>query len=253
MKKKRLPLYQNPHLEGKSLFWPGNATGILLIHGFTATTAEVRWLAEAFKTQGLTISAPLLPGHGTSPQDMNRQHYTDWIACVQSAYHKLRESCAKVIVGGESMGAILCLFLASEHRDLDALLLYSPAIRVDNLRYAGILKFFFPLLEKSNNDPNDTSWQGYTVNPLYAADELRKLQRAVLGRLTLIRQPALILQGIYDKTIHPESGRMIYDGIQSPIKRLEIMRESGHVMLLGKEIERITAVSMEFLKSADIL
>ncbi|NPV40681.1 MAG: alpha/beta fold hydrolase [Anaerolineae bacterium] len=253
MKGHHMPVFQNPQLEGKSIYWPGNATGVLLIHGFTATTAEVRLLADAFKKQGLTVSAPLLPGHGTSPQDMNCQHYTDWIACVESAYKKLRETCSKVIAGGESMGAVLTLYLASEHVELDALLIYSPAIRVDNLKYASILKYLFPILEKSNNDPDDTSWQGYTVNPLYAADELRKLQREVIGRLSVIKQPALILQGIYDKTIHPESGRMIYDGIQSTIKHLEIMRESGHVMLLGKESDHIIGTTMGFLKSADIL
>jgi Esterase/lipase len=69
MKSHYMPVFQNPQLKGKSIYWPGNATGVLLIHGFTATTAEVRLLADAFKKQGLTVSAPLLPGHGTSPQD----------------------------------------------------------------------------------------------------------------------------------------------------------------------------------------
>ena len=31
---------RNPHLEGGDIFWQGDRTGILLIHGFTATTAE---------------------------------------------------------------------------------------------------------------------------------------------------------------------------------------------------------------------
>jgi carboxylesterase len=104
MKGHHMPVFQNPQLEGKTIYWSGNATGVLLIHGFTATTAEVRLLADAFKKQGLTVSAPLLPGHGTSPQDMNRQHYTDWIACVESAYKKLRETCSKVIAGVNPWG-----------------------------------------------------------------------------------------------------------------------------------------------------
>ena len=37
---------RNPQLEGDDFLWKGNPTGVLLIHGFTATTAEVRLIAE---------------------------------------------------------------------------------------------------------------------------------------------------------------------------------------------------------------
>ena len=59
--KTKMPIFQNPDLAGKSFFWPGNATGLLLLHGFTATTAEVRLLADGFKNLGYTISAPPAP------------------------------------------------------------------------------------------------------------------------------------------------------------------------------------------------
>ena len=37
-------LFINPHMDGSSFFFPGGPVGILLIHGFTATTVEVRAL-----------------------------------------------------------------------------------------------------------------------------------------------------------------------------------------------------------------
>ena len=60
----------NPHLEGDSFFWEGGEVGILLIHGFTATTAEVRPLAEFLHKNGYTVAGPLLPGHYTKPDDL---------------------------------------------------------------------------------------------------------------------------------------------------------------------------------------
>ena len=36
----------NPELEGGSFLWQGGETGVLLLHGLTATTAEVRPLAK---------------------------------------------------------------------------------------------------------------------------------------------------------------------------------------------------------------
>jgi len=36
---------KNPHLEGSPFFWEAGPIGILLAHGFSAITAEVRPLA----------------------------------------------------------------------------------------------------------------------------------------------------------------------------------------------------------------
>ena len=61
---------KNPQLDGEDFFVQGNSTGILLIHGFTATTTEVRLLAENLHHVGFTVAGPLLPGHGTHPEDL---------------------------------------------------------------------------------------------------------------------------------------------------------------------------------------
>jgi carboxylesterase len=76
-------VYQNPNLAGGTINHSGNNIGVLLIHGFTATTAEVRFLADHFIKQDCTVIAPLLPGHGTDPSDLNKQKFIDWIKCVE--------------------------------------------------------------------------------------------------------------------------------------------------------------------------
>jgi carboxylesterase len=76
---------RNPHLEGDSVFWQAGKTGVLLIHGYTATTVEVRLLGNHLREHGYTIHAPLLPGHGTTPQEMNRCKWQDWTNAVEQA------------------------------------------------------------------------------------------------------------------------------------------------------------------------
>ncbi len=181
-------------------------------------------MANAFKQLGLTISAPLLPGHGTTPQDLNSRKYSDWLDCVENAYQDLKKSCKRIIVGGESMGAVLSLYLAEQHPEICALLLYSPAIRVESLKLTPYLKYFVPIMEKANNNPSDKAWQGYTVYPLKAAHEFARLQKLVIPKLGDIRQPALILQGNLDETINRESGPMILKSIHSGINRCNIGR-----------------------------
>lgn len=244
---------QNPDLPGNTLEIHGSTTGVLLIHGFTATTIEVSWLASDLGKKGYSVYAPLLPGHGTDPKDLNRQKMTDWVECVENAYKHLKQKCERIIVGGESMGAVLSLYLAEKYPEINALLIYSPAIRVHRMKFAGILKWIKPIILKSNNDPDDKSWQGYNVYPVKAAHEFFKLQKLVGNRLQSITTPALILQGIYDRTIDEDCGEFVYKSISSSQKEYNIMENSGHVMLLGDEFEKISQLTSQFLKSINIL
>ncbi len=247
--KTRPPYFQNPHLDGSPIFWPAGPKGILLLHGFTATTTEVRILAESFRELHWTVSAPLLPGHGTQPQEMNRTKYQHWMHCVDDAYLVLAKKCRIVVVAGESMGAVLCLYLSQKYSGISAILLFSPAIKIKNLRFAKYTKYFIPILEKPHNDSEDKVWQGYRVYPMKAAHEFNKLQKIVCKGLALIKQPALILHGNYDKTIDPDGSQMIFDRIRSQTKQIIHLSQSGHVMLLGPEIEDIIGITRNFLKN----
>ena len=120
----------NPQLEGEPFFWEGGPTGVLLIHGYTATTAEVRPLARFLHEHGYTVAGPLLPGHFTRPEDANRHTWHDWVRVAEEAYRKLTARCTRVVVGGESTGALLALYLASEHPEVLAVLTYAPALRL---------------------------------------------------------------------------------------------------------------------------
>jgi len=249
---KTIPVFKNPHLDGRSLFFKGNEIGVLLIHGFTATTVEVRQLGEYLFKKGLTVSAPLLPGHGTSPEDLNICKHQDWIDCVEQAYLELNKKCQKIIVGGESMGAVLSLLLASKYKNIKALLLYSPAIKVGKLEYSIPLKFLFPVIDKGNYN-EEMPWQGYTVYPLKAAHEFFKLQRIVLSDLFKVFQPVILFQGKYDQTIGQDCGTIIINTIQSADKEIVWMNHSGHVMLLDREFELIAERTFQFLQKQKIL
>ena len=54
------------HAEGKGA---NKSIGILLVHGFTGSPASMRPWAEYLNQHGYTVTVPLLPGHGTRPED----------------------------------------------------------------------------------------------------------------------------------------------------------------------------------------
>lgn len=69
---------QNPHLDPSAFFLEGGATGVLLLHGYTGSPPEMRQIGDDLHARGCTVSAPLLPGHGATPEALNRWRWTDW-------------------------------------------------------------------------------------------------------------------------------------------------------------------------------
>lgn len=248
-----VPIFQNPHLNGKTRFLEGmEKTGFLLIHGFTATTVEVSWLAEFLNEQGYPVLMPLLPGHGTTPEDLNLKKYPEWINCVEEAYKQFSALVDRVIIGGESMGAVLALYLAAVHPEIKALLLYSPALEVPGLKKSRWLRWIQPIINKRNYD-DEMPWQGYTVYSVKAAFEFSKMQRVVKRKLSDIYAPMIIFHGYYDRTISPRVSNLIIDNVRSGVKKIHRMDNSGHVMLLDREFDQIAAMTIGFLKSNHIL
>lgn len=250
---KSIPVFQNPHLNGHTSYLNGRKrTGFLLIHGFTATTVEVSRLGEFLNGKNYPVFMPLLPGHGTTPEDLNTVKCQDWLDYVEKAYDHISSQVDHVIAGGESMGAVLALHLAAAHPEIKALLLYSPALEVPILKKTRWLRWFQSNITKPNYD-DSMPWQGYTVYPIKAAFEFYKLQQIVNQKLSDINTPMAIFHGHYDRTIDPLVSDHIFNRVGSNGKIIFRMENSGHVMLLDCEFDQIAMLTFEFLKTNHIL
>ncbi|MCB0196847.1 MAG: alpha/beta fold hydrolase [Anaerolineae bacterium] len=242
-------LLHNPHVEGDPFFWEGGPVGILLAHGYTATPAEVRLLAQALHKQGYTVSGLLLPGHGCSPREMNRCRWPDWVGAMEEAYQTLADRCEQVFVGGESMGALLALHLAAQYTDITGVLTYSPAVRI--APHISVLTYLlWPFLPHVNKrlPALHENWQGYKVNPVPALNQLVRLQRVVTRQLPTIQQPLLIVQGRHDDQIDLRGTELLHQRIGSGYKEMHWMEKSSHVVLLDCEIETVTEITLRFIE-----
>jgi carboxylesterase len=206
-----------------------------LIHGYTGSPTEMRWIADSLHARGLTVAGPRLPGHGTTPEAMNRCRWTDWTEHVEHTLAGLRARCSKVFVGGLSMGSLLTLYLAERHPDLPGIILYSPAVWVRSraLAFAPLARHFVAAQPKPADpdlvDPTAAQqlWC-YDVDPVGAAAELLKLMRHVRRNLGRITCPALIIHSLGDRSIHPHSAQRTYERLGSQDKRLLTLERSGH-------------------------
>lgn len=239
------PYMEMPDLDGAAFKMEGDEVAFLLVHGFTATTTEVRTLAEFFHAKGHTVAAPLLPGHGTHPDDLNRVRWQEWYESARQAYLELRRSHSKIWLGGESMGALLCLKLAVEFPEAAGLLLFAPALKVRLLVNAYWLQFFKKYLRK-NSRKIDMPWKGYNVYPLKGAVQLLELQKHIRRLLPEVKQPTFIAVSKTDPTVRLSTGDLLYHSIASAQKELLILQHSPHVMLLGPEAETLFAQAGRF-------
>lgn len=247
---------RNPHLDGDPFSWHAGtpSAGALLIHGYTACPAEVRPLGKYLHERGYTVLAPLLPGHNTTPQDMNRQRWRDWTDAVERAYQELKATCDRIFVCGESMGGLLTLYLASEHLEIAGIVVYATALRVANhdktMFQAALLHRFVPYVKKPEREPSDADarWRGYTVNPVPALMQLKQLQDVVRKRLPQIFQPILVIQGRLDKSIDLQSGEIIMNEVGSQRKEMRWLDNSTHCVILDCEWERAAELTIEFFE-----
>jgi carboxylesterase len=240
----------NAHLDGSDFLLESGNTAVMLIHGFTATTSEVRPLAKILFEKGFTVAGPLLPGHYTKPEDLNNIIWQDWINTVDNLYKELKHTYNQVIVGGESMGGLLALYLASLYHEIKAVLTYAPALRL-NLNW--FQKWQVRLLAKLNMSIHkedlgeDELWQGYYSYPLRGTTQLLNLQNEVRTRLHQIHQPILIIQGRLDPTVHSDVPDMIYNAVCSDLKEVIWMENSQHCVIIDKEMDQVAQYTLEFL------
>lgn len=241
----------NPQLHGGPFDLAGGPLGVLLIHGFTATTAEVRPLGDILNRTGYTIHAPLLPGHNSHPADLNKVTWQSWVDAAETGYQWLADRCERVYLGGESTGGLLALYLAGQHPEAAGVLAYAPALKLKRSLFIQLIlpvaAQFVPYANKPIKD-DGIPWQGYRVNPLKGVMQLVKLQKIVEESLPAVRQPLLIVQGRLDASVHPSVPDKIAGRVSSEVIEIHWMDNSSHVVVLDREYEQVARITIDFLR-----
>jgi carboxylesterase len=248
------PEYLNPFAYAAG----SGPVGVLLVHGFTGSVAETRPMGEYLAKQGLAVRCPLLPGHGTQPQDLTHIRWQAWVDQVELALRDLSGKCGSVFVGGLSLGSLLTLWLGASHSEVAGLIAMAPAIKVQNrlmpltlvLRHLFEYSPFGPMGDTDLGDPaaNERSWC-YDQLPLCGAAEVYLLQRRVNSILSRIHQPILIFQGRRDAHLQPRAAQVLYDRVASTDKTLVWLEKSGHNLLIDGERESVWAQSYAWIRS----
>jgi carboxylesterase len=223
--------------------------GVLLIHGFASTPPELRRLGEVLAANGFRCHAPALPGHGTTPEDLERTTWEDWAACVAAEFDELASECDDVMVVGQSMGGTLALNLAAHDLRVRAVATLAAPIWL-----SGPVAPLLPVLKRVvrwhragddidlwNPDAVEELFS-YGIRPTRSIDELRRLCGVVRKELAAIRAPALVIHGLRDRSIDPKCAREIAQRlINSEAVELDLLPRSGHGISVDVDRDNVNA------------
>lgn len=210
-------------------------------------------MAEALAEDGFTVHVARLAGHGTSPEDLARTSWEDWVDSARDAFRALRARCRSVAIGGLSMGGAIALHLAATDTP-DAVVTMATPVRLRPLVY-GIARAIQPVVPYVpvvvRLGPRSADMLPYRASypriPLGAAGDLSRLLERMRELLPQVRVPLLIVQGRRDWAIPRESAEVIYTRVASEVRRLLWLPHSRHVVTLDRDRGQLFTEVRRFL------
>jgi carboxylesterase len=231
----------------------GGPVGVLLCHGFTGSPQTLRSWADYLAAQGLSVSLPRLPGHGTTWQDLARTGWQDWYREVDAAFGALAGRCEQTFVFGLSMGGCLAVRLAETRgRAVRGLVLVNPSLAPDTRLFllAPVLKYMLRSLPGIASDIKKPGAQevGYDRVPVRAAATLPQLWKATTSHLGDVTQPVLVFRSDVDHVVGPASMRVLLAGLPDSQVTVRTCAESYHVATLDNDAPAIFEGSLKFVQ-----
>lgn len=235
----------------KSLTFEGGKRAVLLLHGFTGSTKDVKRLGEYLQKRGYTCHAPMYSGHGVTPEELLQTSPLDWWKDAVEGYHHLKnKGYDEIAVAGISLGGVFSLKVAEEFPVKAVVSMCAPIKRNSSnglferlYNYAKIYKSF----EGKSRDEIIEELEELKNRPIDSLNGIMELTEITCEQLNSITSPTLVLQGALDDQIYKESATFIHEHVEANEKNIIWYKESGHIITVGKEKDKVCEDVYEFL------
>jgi carboxylesterase len=236
--------------------------GVLIVHGFTSSLDCVRDIAPPLEAMGLPIRTPVLRGHGETPEALRGVVWQDWVDDGTAALRDLLNEAEKAIIVGHSMGTLVTVHLAADHRGaVDSVVLAAPLVQLASPLAPGRpFGFLVPLLKRvltkwdmppKYAEPELAQYDtNYPWAPMEAISQLLAFSGATRKRLPEVSVPALILQSRNDNTVAPESADIAYReiGTAPQDKRVVWFERTEHEMFRDCESDSVVEAVADYVQ-----
>jgi esterase/lipase len=218
---------------------------VVMVHGFSASPAELRGYADQLAALGHVVVGVRLPGHGTTPYDMEKRTRKDWEDAVREGCRIAAAYGERVAIVGYSTGGALALKLAGSEAVPGLVGVVSCATPVEvtdkNFRFLPWVMMLKTLLDwipavrellhfyQSYTSRPDIK---YGIVPVTGLNQLRLLVNDMLPALPKITVPVLVLQGDADETVEPVSADIIFAGLAKAERERHTIPGGRHGLIL---------------------
>lgn len=248
-----------------------NTNAVLLFHGLTGSTFEMKKYAQHLHANGFDVFAYCLPGHGEDTCNIRCVSYDDWIEFAQEKFLFLKKKYKKVFLGGLCLGAVLALVLAQKHKlEVAGVISLSTTLFLDGwtmpwynfmmpLGLNTLIRYYYTFPEREPYGiknikkrrsiqkimgKNTIAMDNYPLSCVY---ELLKLSKLARKNMQEVISPILIMHSKDDDLTSVKSAKFVYNNINSAKKELFILNDSYHLMLYDNDKDFVFDKSVEFL------
>lgn len=239
----------------KPFFFKAGPRAVLLLHGFTGNSADVRMLGRFLEKNGYTSLAPHYAGHGVAPEELVHTGPEDWWKDAEAAYQQLvNEGYTEIAVAGLSLGGVFTLKIGYTFPVKGLVTMCAPMyMKTTDLMYEGVLEYAREYKKYEGKDASliEEEMEAFQQQPMESLAGLRDLIADVRAHVDHVYAPLFVVQGTKDKVINTDSANVIYNEAESFDKNIKWYEESGHVITLGKEKNQLHEDILAFLESLD--
>ena len=242
--------------------YAGERGAVLMLHGLTGTPYTYGPLARLVADAGFAVYAPLLPGHGTSPERLQHTRWNDWLIAARRAFDELAQAHEAVFVIGFSMGGLLSIVVSQERgAQVSGLVVMGVPLVLDMKtqllleagRYLPLAQFIPFAQKKDGPDVSDpavaAAMPTYDSTPVAAAISLLDGQDMAKERASRLGIPVLVLHGRHDHVAPARNARLLMSLLNTPTKRMILYPHSWHIMTLDVDHEQLQDDVLAFLES----
>ncbi|WP_215550691.1 alpha/beta hydrolase [Bacillus mycoides] len=239
----------------KPFTFEGGDRAVLLLHGFTGNSADVRMLGRFLEKKGYTCHAPIYKGHGVPPEELVHTGPEDWWKDVMNAYQHLKDQgYEKIAAVGLSLGGVFSLKLAYTLPILGVVPMCAPMyIKSEEIMYQGILAYAREYKKREQKSPERIEQEMFEFKqtPMNTLKALQEWIRDVRNNVDMIYAPTFVVQARHDEMINTDSANIIYNGVESTLKDIKWYEDSTHVITLDKERDVLHEDVYNFLEQLD--
>ena len=245
----------------QEIFAAGRAPCVVAFHGFTGTAGELRDLLGAVGGAGYALDAALLPGHGTSAEQLQDLTFDDWLVASRRRVRMAIETHGRVVLLGYSLGSMVAMQIASERPEgLAGLIVMSNSLTLGassrvplglwsrSRRPMPDLYLVKPRPGELVDRTHEDDFVTYDRHPLRAALEVYRAGarvREVVGRIAC---PTLIQHGRRDHVCPWHSAIGIAPLLGTSDVAVALYEKSAHVLGWDGERADVAREMLTFLR-----